>query len=57
MRVEILADVRHDVFRIVVGELGAVHDTILLRALQTGVVAQTQKLIGISQNKPPKIKS
>lgn len=53
MRVEILAHIRHDVFRTVVGELGAIHDTILLRTLQTGVVAQTQKLIGISQNKPP----
>ena len=53
MRVEILAHVRHDVFRTVVGELGAVHDTILLRALQTGVITQTQKLIRISQNKPP----
>ena len=53
MRVEILADVRHDVFRTVVGELGAVHGTILLRTLQTGVVTQAQKLIRISQNKPP----
>ena len=53
MRVEILAHIRHDVFRTVVGELGAVHDTILLRALQTGVVTQAQKLIRISQNKPP----
>ena len=57
MRVEILADVRHDVFRTVVGELGDVHDTILLRTLQTGVITQTQKLVRISQNKPPKIKS
>ena len=53
MRGEILAHVRHDMFRTVVGELGAVHDTILLRTLQTGVITQTQKLIGISQNKPP----
>ncbi len=57
MRGEILAHVRHDVFRIVVGELGAVHGTILLRTLQTGVITQTQKLVRISQNKPPKIKS
>ena len=53
MRGEILAHIRHDMFRTVVGELGAIHDTILLRTLQTGVITQTQKLIGISQNKPP----
>ena len=53
MRGEILAHIRHNLLCTVVGELGAVHDTILLRALQTGVITQTQKLIGISQNKPP----
>ena len=53
VRVEILAHIRHDVFRTVVVELGAIHDTILLRTLQTSVIAQTQKLVRISQNKPP----
>ena len=53
MRGEILAHIRHNLLCTVVGELGAIHDTILLRTLQTGVITQTQKLIGISQNKPP----
>ena len=53
MRGKILAHIRHNLLCTVVGELGAIHDTILLRALQTGVITQTQKLIGISQNKPP----
>ena len=53
MRGEILAHVRHDLLCAVVVELGAIHDTILLRTLQTGVITQTQKLVRISQNKPP----